>query len=103
MRYSDGGVLVRQATHKTGTSSEFVLQSLALLALTRCWQRRTRIRYCRLVCDRFQRESPQLSLFTVAGNREPESQKIEGAMDRIRQRYGSDSIGVGRKYNSSQA
>lgn len=103
LRYSDGGVMVRQATHKTGTSSEFVLQSLALLALERCWQRRTRIRYCRLVCDRFQRESPQLSLFTVAGNREPGSQKIEGAMDRIRQRFGSDSIGVGRKYNASQA
>jgi len=100
LRYSDGGVMVRQATHKAGTSSEFVLQSLALLALERCWQRRTRIRYCRLVCDRLQRESPQLSLFAVAGNRELESQKVEGAMDRIRQRFGSDSIGVARKYNS---
>jgi DNA polymerase-4 len=102
LRYSDGGVMVRQATHKSGTSSEFVLLQLALLALKRCWLRRTRIRYCRLVCDRIQRESPQLSLFTLVGNREPESQKIEGAMDHIRRRFGNDSIGVARKYNSAQ-
>lgn len=100
LRYSDGGVMVRQATCKAGTSSEFVLQDLALLALKRCWQRRTRIRYCRLVCDRIQRESPQLSLFAVAGNRESEAQKIEGVMDHIRQRFGGDSIGVARKYSS---
>lgn len=105
LRYSDGAEVVRQATHKTGTSSEFLLQSLALLALQRCWQRRTRIRYCGLVCDRLQRESPQLSLFAgFAGNesRGSESKKIEGAMDCIRKRFGSDSIGVGRKYTSSQ-
>ena len=103
LRYSDGGVIVRQATHKTGTSSEFTLQSLALLALQRCWQRRTRIRYCRLVCDKQQRQSPQLSLFAVADSKQSEPQKLEGAMDRIRQRFGSDSIGVGRKYKSPQA
>ena len=98
LRYSDGAVIARQATHKAGTSSEFLLQDLALLALKRGWQRRTRIRYCRLVCDRQLRESSQLSLFAVAGDEKTEPKKIEGAMDRIRQRFGSDSIGVGRKY-----
>ena len=105
LRYSDGTEVVRQATHKAGTSSEFLLQSLALLALQRCWQRRTRIRYCRLVCDRLQRQSPQLSLFPGFGGNESrrgDSKKIEGAMDSIRRRFGCDSIGVGRKYSSSQ-
>lgn len=101
LRYSDGGQVIRQATHKTGTSSEFLLQELALLALNRCWQRRTRIRYCRLVCDRLQRESPQLSLFGVESGRTSEPGRIEGAMDSIRKRFGSDSIGIGRKYSCS--
>ena len=99
LRYSDGGEMVRQASHKTGTSSEFLLQSLALLALKRCWQRRTRIRSCRLLCDRLLRDSPQLSLFTVNENAE-EKRKVETAMDKIRTRFGSDSIGVGRKFAS---
>ena len=101
LRYSDGGEMVRQASHKKGTSSEFVLQSLALLALKRCWQRRTRIRSCRLACDRLLRESPQLSLFPAPGSRGGAEKKIENAMDRIRSRFGSDSIGIGRQYPSS--
>ena len=101
LRYSDGGQVVRQASDKSGTSSEFILQSLAQLALTRCWQRRTRIRYCRLVCDRLQRESPQLCLFAAGDSRASEQKQVETAMDRIRHRFGSDSIGVGRKYVSS--
>jgi DNA polymerase-4 len=100
LRYSDGGEMVRQASHKTGTSSEFVLQSLALLALKRCWQRRTRIRSCRLLCDRLQRDSPQLSLFTAI-EAVKEKKKVESAMDQIRTRFGSDSIGIGRKFASS--
>lgn len=101
LRYSDGAEMVRQATHKSGTSSEFMLQSLALLALKRCWQRRTRIRSCRLACDRLLRESPQLSLFSAPTKKGRGEQKIENAMDRIRTRFGSGSIGVGRQYGSS--
>ncbi|BHH84473.1 DNA polymerase Y family protein [Desulforhopalus sp. 52FAK] len=101
LRYSDGGEMVRQASHKSGTSSEFLLQSLALLALKRCWQRRTRIRSCRLVCDRLQRESPQLSLFAAVKSGRAKEEKVTSAMDSIRTRFGSDSIGVGRKYLSS--
>jgi len=101
LRYSDGGEMVRQASHKGGTSSEFVLQDLALLALKRCWQRRTRIRSCRLVCDRLLRESPQLSLFSAATSGGGREKKVTSAMDTIRTRFGSDSIGIGRKYLSS--
>lgn len=100
LRYSDGGEVVRQATHKSGTSSEFLLQDLALLALKRCWRRRTRIRHCRLVCDKLQRQSPQLSLFEPP-EREGAGEMVEAAMDRIRSRFGSDSIGVGRQYGTS--
>ncbi len=101
LRYSDGGEMVRQASHKSGTSSEFVLQSLALLALKRCWQRRTRIRSCRLACDRLLRQSPQLSLFSPPTSRGRGEKKVENAMDHIRTRFGSDSIGIGRQYGSS--
>jgi DNA polymerase-4 len=98
LRYSDGTQVIRQASDKSGTSSEFILQNLAQLALKRCWQRRARIRYCRLICDRLQRESPQLALFAASDVRSSEQKEVENAMDRIRQRFGADSIGVGRKY-----
>ena len=103
LRYSDGGETVRQATHKSGTASEFLLQDLALLALKRCWKRRTRIRSFRLVCDRLQRESPQLSLFSMVTTKKTgkKTRKVESAMDQIRSRFGSDCIGVGRQYGSS--
>lgn len=103
LSYCDGVQVIRQATHKTGTSAESLLQSLALLALKRCWQRRTRIRYCRLVCDRLQRQSPQLSLFAGNDTRGIKSRHVEGAMDSIRKRFGCDSIGLGRKYRSPAA
>lgn len=105
LRYSDGGSMVRQAAHRTGTSSEFGLQELALLALKRCWQRRTRIRNIRLLCDRLQRESPQLSLFSVVPSPRQSTgeKKVEKAMDAIRQRFGCQSIGLGRRYHHSPA
>ncbi len=98
LRYSDGGHVVRQASCKVGTSGDFLLHELALTALQRAWIRRTRIRSCRLVCDRLQRQSPQLSLFPEPANRQLQQKKVTGAMDTLRRRFGHGVIGVGRQY-----
>lgn len=98
LRYSDGGHVVRQASCRAGSSGDFLLHKLALTALQRAWTRRTRIRSCRLVCDRLQRQSPQLSLFPEPESRQENQKKLLGAMDTLRQRFGHRAIGVGRQY-----
>ncbi len=98
LRYSDGGHVVRQASCKVGTSGDFLLHELALIALQRAWIRRTRIRSCRLVCDRLQRQSPQLSLFPDPEKRQVRQKKVTGAMDTLRRRFGHGVIGFGRQY-----
>jgi len=98
LRYSDGGHVVRQASCKVGTAGDMLLHSLAQTALQRAWIRRTRIRSCRLVCDRLQRRSSQLSLFPEPELRQLQQKKIAGAMDTLRSRFGHGIIGVGRQY-----
>lgn len=100
LRYSDGGLVVRQASCRTGTAGDVLLRQLALTALQRAWIRRTRIRSCRLVCDRLQRQSPQLSLFAEPENRQLRQEKITGAMDSLRRRFGDGVIGTGRQYQA---
>ncbi len=97
LRYSDGGHVVRQASCRPGTSSDFLLQKLALAALQRALTRRTRIRGCRLVCDRLQRRSPQLSLFPEQEQTQLHQKKMLGAMDSLRRRFGQDIINIGRQ------
>jgi DNA polymerase-4 len=62
-------------------------------ALQRAWKRRTRIRSCRLVCDRLQRQSPQLLLFPEQQGRELREKKVLAAMDALRGRFGHAVIG----------
>jgi DNA polymerase-4 len=97
LRYSDGGHVVRQATCRNGTSGDVLLSKLALTALQRAWTRRTRIRSCRLVCDRLQRRSPQLLLFPEQEGSELREKKVLEAMDALRHRFGHAVIGVGRQ------
>lgn len=100
LRYCDGGHVVRQASCRAGTSGDFLLHKLAATALKRGWLRRTRVRSCRLVCDRLQRQSPQLTLFPEPGGEKHGQEKILDAMDRLRRRHGDGVIGVGRQYGA---
>lgn len=93
LRYSDGGHVVRQTTCRNGTSGDILLRKLAMDALQRAWKRRTRIRSCRLVCDRLQRQSPQLLLFPEQQGRELREKKVLAAMDALRGRFGHAVIG----------
>jgi len=93
--YSDGSSAVRQASRRLGSSNDFALRDMAALALQRAWTRRTRLRSCYLVCDRLHRESPQLSLFSQMVQPEREQEKILGAMDEIRSRFGDHLIQAG--------
>lgn len=93
--YSDGSTVTRQASRRTGSSSDFVLRDMALLALKRAWSRRTRLRSIRLIFDRLHRRSPQLSLFSLEPEKK-EQKTVLAAMDTIRHRFGETTIRLGR-------
>jgi DNA polymerase-4 len=103
LRYTDGGHVVRQASLKKGTSGDFLLHELALTALERAWVRRTRIRSCRLVCDRFQRKSPQLPLFPEPTKQNKQEEQVLGAVDQLRNRFGHEIIGLGRQFHDADS
>jgi len=97
LRYSDGGHIVRQASSRVATAADFRLYQLALAALQRAWLRRTRLRSCRLVCDRLQKKSPQLSLFPEGELHLQRQTQVHSAIDRLRDRFGDGIIATGRE------
>lgn len=100
--YSDGGKTVRQATRKEAADSDFILTELAMLALSRCWTRRIRLRSCTLMCDLIQPASRQLSLFSLQSSQEKKNDNIQRAMDTIRKKHGSSAVATGLQYLGTQ-
>ena len=101
LRYSDGGHVVRQASSRHATAADFRLYQLALTALQRAWIRRTRLRSCRLICDRLQKKSPQLSLFSEQDQQCRRQDQLYSAVDRLRERFGHDIVSSGREMRAS--
>lgn len=97
LAYADGGHVVRQATARRRTASDILLRQLAETALERAWLRRARLRGLRLVCDDLQRRSPQLSLFPEVSAGQRRQERLLGAMDAIRDRFGHGLIATGRQ------
>ncbi len=95
--YADGLHVVRQATARQRTASDFLLRQLAATALERAWLRRGRLRSCRLVCDDLYRQSPQLPLFPESLAGAVRQGRLLTAMDAIRDRFGHGLIVTGRQ------
>jgi DNA polymerase-4 len=94
--YSDGVRIIRQRTHGSGTANDFRLYALARSALELAWQRRVRIRHVRLICDRLVYPPAQMSLFPDDDPTSSRLDNLTSALDRIRQRFGRNTIQVGR-------
>jgi DNA polymerase-4 len=94
--YSDGMRCARQLAAKPATANDLTLFELARRTLRLAWTRRIRIRHVRLICDRLVFPPAQLQLF--ADDQKPTEQRdnLISAIDRIRQRFGQDSIQAGR-------
>ena len=99
--YSDGLRALGSASRREATANDFALHGLARTALGRAWTRRVRLRHLRLICDRLAAPSTQLSLLPQEQGRAHSQEQLVGALDRIRQRFGIESIRVGRTLTSS--
>jgi DNA polymerase IV len=101
LEYGDGGKVLRQVSCRRGAAGDVHLHTLALAVLARAWTRRTRLRGCRLICDRLQRRSPQLGLFDGMLPSEEPGARVQAAIDGLRRRFGEGIIGLGRRYPSA--
>ncbi|MGD8366616.1 MAG: hypothetical protein PVG78_03155 [Desulfobacterales bacterium] len=94
VNYADGVRRVRRRIVTPATANDPTLYDAARTVLFSAWNRRVRVRRLRLVCDRLVFPPAQMSLFDQDANADKE--KLVGALDRIRERFGSDAIRVGR-------
>ncbi len=94
--YSDGMRCARQRAARPATANDLTLFRLARRTLLRAWTRRVRIRHLRLICDRLIFPPAQLELFADEQKQNEQRDNLISAIDRIRHRFGSDSIQVGR-------
>ncbi|MDX9833886.1 MAG: hypothetical protein RBT36_01570 [Desulfobulbus sp.] len=90
--YTDGLSARRQATIKLPVDDDRSLELLALTALYRTWQRRTRLRSLALCCDRLLHPVHQLSLFATTDPGRERQRRLSTAMDTIRARCGEATI-----------
>jgi DNA polymerase-4 len=94
--YSDGMRSARQTAAKPATANDLTLFALANRALQLAWARRVRIRHMRLICDRLTFPPAQLELFSTDRQENKKRDNLIVAIDRIRQRFGNDTVRVGR-------
>ncbi len=94
--YSDGVRCIRQAAVRPATANDITLFEAARQALFLAWARRVRIRHLRLVCDRLVFPPAQLALFDGDRQHAEKRDRLIGAIDSVRHRFGREAVTVGR-------
>ena len=92
--HSDGRRRIRRRLADPPTANDLLLFDTARAVLLSAWTRRVRVRHLRLVCDRLVYPPAQMPLFDPEAHAEKE--KLIGAVDRIRERFGPEAIRMGR-------
>ncbi len=93
--YSDGRRCTRQAKVEPPTANDLALFPFARRALHLAWRRRVRIRHLRLICDRLVYPPVQMPLFEDDRRTDIRRERIVAAMDKIRDRFGTEAVGRG--------
>lgn len=94
--YSDGVRCIRQAAARPATANDITLFAAARQALFLAWARRVRVRHLRLVCDRLVFPPSQLALFGDDRQQTEKRDRLIGAVDAVRHRFGGGALQVGR-------
>jgi DNA polymerase-4 len=94
--YSDGARCIRSIAARPATANDFALFAIARRALLFAWTRRVRIRHLQLVCDRLVFPPAQMALFGGDRKQSEKDERLIGAIDAVRRRFGDDAIYTGR-------
>ena len=94
--YSDGPRIIRRKTARRGTAHDHRLFALARESLYMAWCRRVRIRRLSLTCGRLVEPPAQMELFPLDDEDDGVRERLSSACDQIRNRFGPDSICLGR-------
>jgi DNA polymerase-4 len=96
LEHTDGLRRIRQVTATPATANDFALFSHARRALDLAWTRRVRLRLMTLVCDRLTYPPAQRLLFAPERRMAERQDRLVAAIDRIRHRFGTDALAMGR-------
>ena len=96
LEHTDGVRRIRQVTATPATANDFTLFAHARRVLNLAWTRRTRLRRMTLVCDRLTYPPAQRLLFEPERRMAERQERLVATMDRIRQRFGTDALAMGR-------
>jgi DNA polymerase-4 len=94
--HSDGIRCSRQAAVRPATANDITLFPIACRAFDRAWIRRVRVRHLRLICDRLVFPPAQMALFGDERRHLEKRDRLVGAIDAVRRRFGGDAIQTGR-------
>lgn len=96
LAYTDSVRRARQVKVAPATANDFSLFAHARQVLDLAWTRRVRLRGMTLVCDRLTYPPAQRLLFAPERRLAEKQDRLVTAMDRIRQRFGTDALTMGR-------
>ncbi len=96
IEHTDGVRRIRQTTANPATANDFTLFAHARRVLDLAWTRRVRLRRMTLVCDRLTYPPAQRLLFEPERRMAERQDRLVAAMDRIRRRFGTDALAMGR-------
>jgi DNA polymerase-4 len=94
--YVDGVRCIRPAAVRPASANDIILFAAARQALRLAWVRRVRVRHLRLVCDRLVFPPAQLALFGDDRQHAERCDRLIGAVDAVRRRFGREAVTVGR-------
>jgi DNA polymerase-4 len=96
IEHTDGVRRIRQTAAKPPTADDFALFAHARRVLNLAWTRRTRLRRMTLICDRLIDPPAQRPLFAAERHLAGKQSRLMASLDRIRHRFGTDALVVGR-------
>ena len=101
--HSDGVRRVRQSAVRPASANDRILFAAARTALFLAWTRRVRVRHLHLVCDRLAFPPAQLALFDAEQHDTEKRDRLIGAIDVVRRRFGWEAVTVGRTTSAVKA
>lgn len=96
VNYADGVAEQRIAVPPAPLNHDLLLFEVAEDLFRKACQRRVRVKGLKLVCSRFAAENRQMDLFSDPNELSPPQGALQGALDRLRVKYGMDSVRWGR-------